>query len=1011
MKIKTLSIRNIASIESADLDFAGGALGAAPLFLICGETGSGKTTILDCITLALYGATPRYDGRNEQHAQKIEGYAYSDVRQLVRRGAAYASATLSLVGNDGRQYEAKWLVEAVSRGGNKGRLKPKEWSWRDCSDGGVTWTKVTECEVVAKRVVGLDFAQFCRTTMLAQGQFTRFLLGSSDEKAEILEKLTDTSMYSRLGVAIGAKYNQLDKAIESIGNQIAQIPGLGEQRGQVEARIKELSALSDGLGVRSASANARLQWLVEGEKLGKGAASAKSDVAAAFAGLKALGENTAAETLAAKADLESLKAGLERDACKAAMYDGANVILANLGDVRDARKKKADGEAELAKHRKLVPAHEEKVSAAKKALEEVRLRISGEEEKANAEELALEKLDRRKVQGERDSAEKQRGDLVGLEGELRGIASQQKAVSARKAAVAEKKKTLERRKAALPALKEAVDAAAAALEDAKRSRDEQKKLIDDGIEKLVADLHVGDVCPVCGNVIEKIQAESHFRSLFESLDAKCRAANADAKKKEKAYNAEAAAVDEINASVKSESQLAKDEESDIAKRIAAADKKAKSYGVQDGGADGIRAAIADREDRIARLDKVLEGIERQDKKVKDLKKGIRKLLTAKDDAQDVLSDCEGALKKLQSRIEVLENSVKSEDERAKAKLDEASSRLFSREWIARWEASPDDAEAGLRREAGDYLARKARCPKVEVKLDELVKSGRRIEDCVARAVARLGTLSGVGAGDEAAESTAEMDGLLGRLDACENALKSHAESRPEGIEASDTAERLAEEMDKLREELDKCNEEIGRCRQQIADDDRRAAERQAKTAEWAKLKAELDEWEPIYSLFGDADGKKIRREIQSYVLTNVLVKANHYLRQLSNRYELSCEGLTLSVADSFEGGVVRPVNTLSGGEQFLVSLALALGLAGMGDTGLAVDMLLVDEGFGTLSGEHLDSAIEALERLNALTGSRKVGVISHVARLRERISTHVEVTRSGHGPSSVTVTLNGTPVS
>jgi exonuclease SbcC len=97
------------------------------------------------------------------------------------------------------------------------------------------------------------------------------------------------------------------------------------------------------------------------------------------------------------------------------------------------------------------------------------------------------------------------------------------------------------------------------------------------------------------------------------------------------------------------------------------------------------------------------------------------------------------------------------------------------------------------------------------------------------------------------------------------------------------------------------------------------------------------------------------------------------------------------------------VNTLSGGEQFLVSLALALGLAGLSDTGLGVDMLLIDEGFGTLSGDHLDMAIEALESLNAIAGSRKVGVISHVERLRERIRTHIEVTRDGNDPSEVRV--------
>ena len=87
----------------------------------------------------------------------------------------------------------------------------------------------------------------------------------------------------------------------------------------------------------------------------------------------------------------------------------------------------------------------------------------------------------------------------------------------------------------------------------------------------------------------------------------------------------------------------------------------------------------------------------------------------------------------------------------------------------------------------------------------------------------------------------------------------------------------------------------------------------------------------------------------------------------------------------------------------MVSLSLALGLAGMSESGLGVDMLLIDEGFGTLSGEHLNAAIESLERLNALTGSRKVGVISHVERLRERIKTHVEVSRNGYEPSKVRV--------
>ena len=278
MRIKKLSIRNIASIESADLDFEHGPLKEAPLFLICGETGAGKTTILDAITLALFGKTPRYDGRNRRNDCLIGGMAFNDARQLVRRGAVEASATVELVGNDGRTYEACWSVSAVTRGRNKGKLNKDRWFWKDCTADGEYFLE-RAIKPVVLRAVGLDFAQFCRTTLLAQGQFTKFLLGNEDDKAEILEKLTDTERFKRFGIAIGERYAALESKVKSIADDLANLAGLGPERPVVEAKVEELRQKLEASGKQAQSLSDRRTWLLRVQELAQSDQEVRADLA------------------------------------------------------------------------------------------------------------------------------------------------------------------------------------------------------------------------------------------------------------------------------------------------------------------------------------------------------------------------------------------------------------------------------------------------------------------------------------------------------------------------------------------------------------------------------------------------------------------------------------------------------------------------------------------------------------------------------------------------------------
>jgi exonuclease SbcC len=162
-------------------------------------------------------------------------------------------------------------------------------------------------------------------------------------------------------------------------------------------------------------------------------------------------------------------------------------------------------------------------------------------------------------------------------------------------------------------------------------------------------------------------------------------------------------------------------------------------------------------------------------------------------------------------------------------------------------------------------------------------------------------------------------------------------------------------------------------------------------------------WERLDEIIGSADGAKFRRFAQSLTFNQLVRLANRHLADLHPRYELQRApggDLVLQVIDRDMADEVRGVHNLSGGERFLVSLSLALGLASMSSgRGIKIESLFIDEGFGALDSKSLAMAVSALEQLQA--AGRRVGVISHVDELKERIAVRVEVTPVGGGRSTV----------
>jgi exonuclease SbcC len=217
------------------------------------------------------------------------------------------------------------------------------------------------------------------------------------------------------------------------------------------------------------------------------------------------------------------------------------------------------------------------------------------------------------------------------------------------------------------------------------------------------------------------------------------------------------------------------------------------------------------------------------------------------------------------------------------------------------------------------------------------------------------------------------------------------------------AEQLDNSLAALNQQLAEGEKHCAELRARQAEDQRRQDANHALAEQIAKAYDQWQRWARLNALIGSATGDTFRKIAQAYNLDLLVHHANVQLRQLVRRYRLKRGGsmLGLLVMDTEMGDELRSVHSLSGGETFLVSLALALGLASMASSTLKIESLFIDEGFGSLDPESLQLAMDALDGLQAQ--GRKVAVISHVQEMHERIPVQIQVKRQGNGLSTLEV--------
>lgn len=265
MKILNIGIRNLASLEGDNrIDFTEEPLRSAGIYAITGPTGAGKSTILDALCLALFGRTPRYMQAKEMgvEIEDVQGSKINqgDPRGILRDGTGEGAASVTFIGIDNIEYEATWSVRRA-KSKPDGNLQGYTHTLRDLTHQKDMPGTRTELQKEIERLIGLNFEQFTRSVLLAQGDFTAFMRATKDEKSALLEKLTGTQIYSEISQTVYNHCKSEETKIKELQIRQGTIETLSDEAfSDIEKRLKEKEALATTAETTRKQIETELQW-------------------------------------------------------------------------------------------------------------------------------------------------------------------------------------------------------------------------------------------------------------------------------------------------------------------------------------------------------------------------------------------------------------------------------------------------------------------------------------------------------------------------------------------------------------------------------------------------------------------------------------------------------------------------------------------------------------------------------------------------------------------------------
>jgi len=1003
MKILKLEFRNINSLKGYhEIDFTRAPFTGNSLFAITGPTGSGKSSILDVISLALFNKIPRLDKVSKSEILKTGA--------IITRNQQEAMAAVNYEGRGG-SYRSEWSISTA----RTGSLREYNMQLSRVETEELFDLKKSEVPEKNEELIGLNYNQFIKSVLLAQGEFAQFLKAKKDERGELLEKITGTGIYRQLGRMAWEKHREQNLAILQQQQAISLLkPKLLDpvRKEEVSADLAEKEAVCKPLEEALELLKKQLELKeslrkstaeVEMLKLEKAKAQEALEVFGKAHGQPLLQHEKVrpySEELRQWSRLQEESAELHRELEVRKAEEKRNLVelqncLEATGEFTKAEISAENISEKLAEYREKVSALQELRRQKLEVHNTIKSRLEAtlaelsfpwqqepearllwlEDQKMTSEgkldrykeqlKLDLEDLPRereqlrlrldasRKAQMEWAQLEQLSAEMVRLKTESAGIELQKQELPFQK----EK-------------LEEQVEVARVRLENLQLKRENQ--LLIARMEELRWNLKPGEPCQLCGSLEHPYAEELPEKE--DSLDLEIREATEKWKQLTHQLSSITASLDGYEKRLKEIAGSVQQKEESLNTRNAAF---SSCYGNLKSNTQESWEELCHRlEGHLLEL----QACENEQRTYKALVAGLplhrelnevlhegRNLKLQLDDlyaGTDIHSDCQ----KLQNnwlRFSQQQESLKRLQQELKDKLQH---RIKNFETL----------EAGLK----PVLAlgfetisetRKALLPEPEYQ--QLHSQKEQLDSKIAASLTSL----------ELLQAQLEEQKLL---------------------DVEQSKEELLEDLGTRNLQLKTVRQDCEDLRRLIRNDADLHKELEGLQGSIAEHEKKIRRWRLLNELIGDSMGKKFNDFAQDLSLGQLIHLANIRLKDLSDRYRIDKpkedEDDGLVAIDEHMGGQRRSVKTLSGGETFLLSLSMALALSDLASRNVEINSLFIDEGFGTLDPETLDQTLDTLERLQA-ESSKTIGIISHVDSLKERIATQVQLKRNGQGYSQLEV--------